>query len=201
VNVRLKIPPKTNLIGLEWLVEDLSGNTFEIMDLKTNLKGFSVKDFRLDKDAMNISYTHIVNDNSRSSDLGSPYYIDLLVRIPNDKAQTEFVDVIQSSSLTGWNDKLDDVYDFAFEVSSVPVPKKISVNVFPNPVVNDLNIRINSGFTRNIYVDLFDGLGRKYYEESISIEPGRSLYRFPIGNLNTGIYFLQGSDENGILFS
>ncbi|HLU94407.1 MAG TPA: hypothetical protein VKZ54_09800 [Membranihabitans sp.] len=49
VNVRLKIPPNTNLIGLEWLVEDLSGNTFEIMDLKTNLKGFSEQDFRLDK--------------------------------------------------------------------------------------------------------------------------------------------------------
>lgn len=199
--VRLKVPVNTDLIGLEWLVEDLSGYSFEIMNLESNLKGFYRNHYRLDKDAMNISYTHVVNENSRSSSLGSQYYIDLSVHIPDANARTQFIDVIRSSSLTGWDQKLEEVYDFTFEVQSDKISERVSAKVFPNPVENELNIRINSGFNRSISLTLFDVIGRKYYEKSSSIESGSNLLRIPMTGLDPGIYLLQGQDKDGVLFS
>lgn len=199
--IRLKVPVNTDLIGLEWLVEDLSGYSFEIMNLESNLKGFYRNHYRLDKDAMNISYTHVVDENSRSSSSGSQYYIDLSVHIPDANARTQFIDVIRSSSLTGWDQKLEEVYDFTFEVQSDEISERLSAEVFPNPVENELNIRVTSGFNRPISLILFDVIGRKHYEKSSSIESGSNLLRIPMTGLDPGIYFLKGQDEAGILFS
>lgn len=64
------------------------------------------------------------------------------------------------------------------------------LTVFPNPVQDELMLRLHSPNTGLVNIKLVDALGRSYPMGILSPTTGENNYRFPVGHLPAGIYWV-----------
>ena len=70
------------------------------------------------------------------------------------------------------------------------VNKDFNINLFPNPVQNDLIVTINAKSNSNATIDLYNTLGQVVVSEKLSsVAAGDNTYHVNTTNLNAGIYF------------
>ena len=69
------------------------------------------------------------------------------------------------------------------------------LNIFPNPVKDQLTIQILASATGPGNFSLTDVAGRKLMEAKIVVEKGLNVHTFDLSNLPAGIYYL--SYKNG----
>lgn len=84
--------------------------------------------------------------------------------------------------------------------SQLPV---LAINVYPNPVVDQLSI--SSTFTElpftSVTISIMDNLGRKIYEKEESIARGHFNAMIDVAELGAGNYKVVGTTKNGMVFS
>ena len=73
---------------------------------------------------------------------------------------------------------------------------KESINVFPNPAIDNLNVEIDGGENNLVHLTLFDLMGRAIKELTQTIQ-NKETIKMPINDLLNGIYTLQISTSNG----
>ncbi len=88
----------------------------------------------------------------------------------------------------------------ASEVVSINFEEPIFVEVFPNPVSDELFIRIKSGFPADGVLDLVDATGRIISALDVELDEGSNLIRIPVRRLSPDIYFLRLESQDIIRY-
>ncbi|MFA5781556.1 MAG: PKD domain-containing protein [Bacteroidales bacterium] len=70
-------------------------------------------------------------------------------------------------------------------------------NIYPNPVLKDLNFEINLASSADLTVRIFNTIGRQIKENKITLTNGKHLIRLPANDLPGGIYLLNISSADG----
>jgi len=70
------------------------------------------------------------------------------------------------------------------------------INVYPNPATNFLNVDLTSD-AQNIEMNVVDMSGKILYSNIISHNGGSQIYKVPVSNLASGIYFLHMNTSTG----
>jgi len=74
-----------------------------------------------------------------------------------------------------------------------------TVNVFPNPAVNYLNVSVESNFSGTVSADIMDVQGRVAISRPLDLMTGTNATQFDVSQLNTGTYMLRLSSEDKVL--
>ncbi len=79
--------------------------------------------------------------------------------------------------------------------------EQLSVKVFPNPILDAVNLVFdsNEGFEAQIVIS--DLMGRQILSKKTNILRGANQVNIPVNNLSNGIYFVQLKKNSGILFT
>jgi hypothetical protein len=70
------------------------------------------------------------------------------------------------------------------------------VNVYPNPATSFLNVDLTAD-AQNIKVNVVDMSGKILYNDMINHDGGNQIYKVPVSNLASGIYYLQLNTPTG----
>ncbi len=87
--------------------------------------------------------------------------------------------------------------------SEVPVINEgsgvhMNVTVFPNPVTNQLNVVIGQGETQDLYVGIYDVLGKRLGQKRVShLEMAQTNVTLAFDEMSQGMYFVSVSDTDG----
>lgn len=82
------------------------------------------------------------------------------------------------------------VRDISTATSSQSIKKALNIDIYPNPVNNNINVRFNTLPTDNISIELFNIAGRKMKTLYTGIV-NANVKSFNLGHLTTGIYFVK----------
>jgi len=82
------------------------------------------------------------------------------------------------------------INDFS-QVSTREITDQSFLNVFPNPVKDQLNILYNSSSTNDIELQIFDQIGALIINESLSKPNDNLSLQYNLSNLKSGIYHLR----------
>jgi len=74
-----------------------------------------------------------------------------------------------------------------------------TMNVFPNPAVNYLNVSVVSNFSGTVSVDIMDVQGRVAISRPLDLMTGTNEAQFDVSELNRGTYMLRLGSENKVL--
>jgi len=74
-----------------------------------------------------------------------------------------------------------------------------TVNVFPNPAVNYLNVRVESNFSGTVSAEIMDVQGRIATTRPLDLMTGTNETQFDVSQLNAGTYLLRLSSEDKVL--
>lgn len=88
-----------------------------------------------------------------------------------------YPDTILYSSTVGIDNPIVETSKFGFE------------NNYPNPIIGSTSVTLNTIESGSVVVSLFDILGRKCAENTLTCEPG--IYKFTVSPPKEGIYILQ----------
>ncbi len=103
------------------------------------------------------------------------------------------VDGIASEQLTlelGDNDEVELVV-----VSGIDDWSSGEINLFPNPVTNELNVGLERGLSYSVDLRVFNLAGAMLVSEMIA--PGSTSFQLPLTSLPIGTYLVQLSDPKG----
>ena len=73
------------------------------------------------------------------------------------------------------------------------------LNVYPNPVNDQLTIRINTEIKEDVDIQLYNSIGKVEFKKQWKLEKGGNYIYFYRDQLASGIYFLKVSSENSNL--
>lgn len=76
-----------------------------------------------------------------------------------------------------------------------------SIQVYPNPINNILNISFNSKIKNNISVRVYDILGKSLFVTNENIESGVNSMAIDFSTFDRGVYLIQIKDEKMNVFS
>jgi len=82
-----------------------------------------------------------------------------------------------------------------FDVSALDA----TLNVFPNPAINYLNVSVLSNFSGKVSADIMDVQGRVAISRPLDLTTGTNETQFDVSQLNTGTYMLRLSSEDKVL--
>jgi len=71
------------------------------------------------------------------------------------------------------------------------------ISVYPNPVVNTLNLHLNSITGGNYTVSITGVTGKQLYGSNYKLAQGESVISIPVSNLSAGVYVIAIKDING----
>jgi hypothetical protein len=86
----------------------------------------------------------------------------------------------------------------SFSIStSVDIINKRNFSVFPNPVIDLVNIAIDGAEqSKDLKVSIHDVIGRNF--KDINVLPNGSVITIPVANLSAGICFIKIADEDNV---
>lgn len=84
-----------------------------------------------------------------------------------------------------------------FNGDSSVVPPTSSIRVYPNPVVDQLTVEITSTASAKYSYAVYDILGRKLYQNEISVTSGIQFPKIPFRMFAPGVYVLKLVSEDG----
>jgi len=73
------------------------------------------------------------------------------------------------------------------------------VNLYPNPVVDVLNLNIESEFSGGVLTEIMDLQGRVVDTRAVNLTLGTNQERFETNNLHTGTYLVRLTKDNKVL--
>lgn len=76
---------------------------------------------------------------------------------------------------------------------------KSSVNIFPNPVSNNLSLTFNTKKSVNIKISVFDLLGKVIYSEEFNSKTGKNIRNINLNDINNGTYMFKLQNGNNII--
>lgn len=88
-----------------------------------------------------------------------------------------YPDTILYSSTVGIDNPIVETSKFGFE------------NNYPNPIIGATTVTLNTIESGSVVISLFDILGKKCFEKTLTCEPG--IYKFTVSPPKEGIYILQ----------
>lgn len=121
-----------------------------------------------------------------NTDTGSLWTCSYIQQIKNDSIYNNYQSALHINDL-------QDTIDACREVSTKHIDLAKAIQVYPNPVREVLNIDNRSGATL-LSVQLSDITGRK-----VLLKEGKDLHAISLGQMNSGLYFLQIKTDKGIL--
>ena len=71
-----------------------------------------------------------------------------------------------------------------------------NINIYPNPASNYVNVEL-TGDAQNISVKMLDLSGKEMYNDVFSHNGGTQIYKVPVADLASGIYFLHMNTPTG----
>lgn len=71
------------------------------------------------------------------------------------------------------------------------------LSIYPNPATNFLNVSFATDNSQNIDLKIVDMTGKVLYNEVINHNGGAEIYKVPVSNLASGIYFLHLNTPTG----
>lgn len=74
------------------------------------------------------------------------------------------------------------------------------LSVYPNPAINQLNVKWKKSNSTNLTIELIDGLGRVYSRQESLANSAEEVLQFGLEGLSSGIYFLRFKGGEGELF-
>lgn len=74
--------------------------------------------------------------------------------------------------------------------------KSFNLQVFPNPVIDMLNIFIESDVNEKIDIFIYDAMGKKVYNKNEILKSGNNKYSLNFKDYSTGIYIIEVSSKN-----
>lgn len=86
-------------------------------------------------------------------------------------------------------------------LASVHVAQNIPIvieKLYPNPVTEELDIKLNSLVDRDLTFRFFNSLGTANNSEKRHIEKGENILRFDVSNWQNGVYYLLPDIPEGI---
>ena len=92
-------------------------------------------------------------------------------------------------------------------VTTTSLPNKMqtdqdynTIHVFPNPVLNQLQIALNATKEETLTISLLDMTGKQVNLSKVSTLIGRNQWELPVEGLSTGVYTLQIRSEQNMVF-
>ena len=73
-----------------------------------------------------------------------------------------------------------------------------NVSVYPNPVVDLLNVSIDLNNSTNTSIQLLNVIGEVVYNKNLGIVNGTTNEYINVANLNDGMYILRVQNDNGV---
>lgn len=141
-------------------------------------------------------------DVERSAD-GSNFASIARVNATGNSANKQLYTYFDNQPLPGINFyrlKLADI-DGAFTYSRVIVVKDAggpgSMQIFPNPVSDVLQLQITSAKKETVMVTITDASGKKVYSGSLNLAEGHNASSIPVQHLPKGIYYLYADKPGG----
>jgi hypothetical protein len=125
---------------------------------------------------MTVTYTLQENANE------GLYQIYLYINCGDLKSLTAYSDqiIVTANDLTGITDILS----------------KVSGQLYPNPVVDELNIELNSEKSDNITLEIYNYSGQLVYQENNKINSGSNIIKLDASNFAEGMYFVKISGNS-----
>jgi len=80
-----------------------------------------------------------------------------------------------------------------------PTTLAATLNVFPNPAVNFLNVSITADFSGEVFAEILDMQGRIVDTRQLDVNLGANETQFNVSQLNTGTYMVRLSQDNQVL--
>ncbi len=77
------------------------------------------------------------------------------------------------------------------------VKESVIFKAYPNPVEDKLTLNIKSRANQQLYINVFDAMGRKLLTNAYSLTYGENIFEIPAERWAPGIYFLAYQSGNG----
>ena len=74
----------------------------------------------------------------------------------------------------------------------------ITLGIFPNPTSGVVYLNLSAQYAGNLIVNLSDATGNAVMHTSYSANAGANSYKLDLSTLNSGVYFIHITDENGV---
>lgn len=105
------------------------------------------------------------------------------------------------ASINGWGWAIDNLEIQKLQVGNSEIERGYTVQVYPNPFSGILNIDFSSQTSSQVEVSVFNLTGKTVFSETWSDTAWDSKKQIDLSTLNSGIYLVQGVDENANQFT
>ncbi len=92
-------------------------------------------------------------------------------------------------SLSGYSDQILITEDDITGITNIT--SQISGQLYPNPVIDELNIELYSEKSDNVTIQIYNYSGQVVYTENISLYDGANQFRISAENIVSGMYFVK----------
>lgn len=197
--VRLELDHPNGLAGMQWFLE-YDKSEIEIISIRSDLPGFSKKNYRNKKGELRLMYV--------SSDLGGSPVSDkesfIELSIVSRNSGTPFIrSQLHTNSLEIVDGDFNSVSDVSVDISGSDRfdDALMQTNQFyPNPVNNLLNAAVISDENQVVDIRLVDVQGKLIHSNTWVLERGMNRHVVEFTDYPSGVYFLQGFGDKGLSF-
>jgi hypothetical protein len=70
----------------------------------------------------------------------------------------------------------------------------ISLNVFPNPTIENLSLTLSADATKDLVINIYNQNGQRITSENVIAQNGENRFQFDVSNYVKGIYFVEITD-------
>lgn len=131
--------------------------------------------------------------NAEESDNGTDFHSIVSIAANMNKSVYAFSDYNISADVQYYRIKQTDGYGAVYysNIVAVKTGSIPSINVYPNPAVNVVNVLIQSSVQETISIQLADISGKMFSSKQVSLSPGKNIFSWGTGNLAVGTYMLK----------
>lgn len=145
------------------------------------------------------AYEYWIDDaiaNSTTNPIGPGNVVDLITDLPTGLPAGSYIFTIRFSGANGtWSVPL--IAAFSSNVSVAELPGLTDVLIFPNPVTDQLGLRLNSDAARSLKLEVLDLSGAVVSDLNTWSVSGTTYRNWDISDLSSGNYMLRITGEHG----
>jgi hypothetical protein len=182
----------TNFGSLPVKLIDFAGqsmNNRNLLSWKTAMEVDNLG-FAIERSFDGIKYEQMGFVNSKSADGNSNSQLNYQFTDLNPVGKTQYYRLKQ----------IDQNGDFSYSnivVLKTPGRTFLSGGIFPNPVISDVNIKVQSAVIERPKLEVFDIGGRLVASKLVQLEQGSNKISLPVQHLKAGTYFIRMVSSGG----
>ena len=124
--------------------------------------------------------------------------LDITGLTPNTNYEWHIITVCPGGQNAGWSSRV--YYTTSASGARLVMFDNIEkLNVYPNPNLGRFKLEFTSNYEQNIFIKIFDELGKQVYKNKISNFKGNYINDINMIGLKPGVYYIQVVAENQIL--